>query len=139
MNFLLDTCVISELVAKQPNLNVIQWIDSIDEERLHLSVITIGEIRKGIVKLPNLSRKQVLENWLFDDLLVRFAGRIALIDTQVMLQWGQITGVLEKKGKRMPAIDSLIAAIAITGNFTLITRNEDDFRMIEIPLLNPWS
>jgi len=86
MNYLLDTCVISELVAKQPNSQVIAWIDSVEEVRLHLSVITLGEIRKGIEKLPDSERKTRLEIWLNEELPRRFTDRIILIDTAVMLQ-----------------------------------------------------
>jgi tRNA(fMet)-specific endonuclease VapC len=139
MNYLLDTCVISELVAKRPHQKVVEWIDSVEEARLHLSVITIGEVQKGIVKLPDSQRRTVLEEWLNDQLLVRFAGRIVPIDTGVMLRWGQLTGALEVAGKTMPAIDSLIAAIALHGNFSLVTRNEDDFKYAGVPIVNPWS
>lgn len=138
MNYLLDTCVISELVAKRPSQKVVGWIDSIEEARLYLSVITIGEVRKGIEKLPDSQRKTVLEEWLNEQLLVRFAGRIVPIDSEVMLRWGQLTGSLERAGKTMPAIDSLIAAIALHGNFILATRNEDDFKYAGVPIVNPW-
>jgi predicted nucleic acid-binding protein len=138
MNYLLDTCVISELVARHPNQKVVEWIDSVEEARLHLSVITIGEIRKGIAKLPDSQRKVVLEEWLTDQLLVRFAGRTVPIDTDVMLTWGEVMGALEVAGKTMPAIDSLIAASVLHGNFTLVTRNEGDFAHAGIQVVNPW-
>lgn len=138
MNFLLDTCVISELVARQPSQAVVTWVDSVEEERLHLSVVTIGEIQKGIAKLPSSPRKAALEHWLNDDLLVRFGKRIVPIDTATMLRWGQLTGGLELSGKTMSAIDSLVAAIALQGDFTLVTRNEDDFRHSGVLILNPW-
>ena len=139
MNYLLDTCVISELIAKQPNQKFIQWIDSIEEKRLYLSVMTIGEIRKGIEKLPDSQRKATLQTWLSDQLLIRFNERIVSIDTGVMLTWGQLTGALESAGKTMAAIDSLIAAIALHGNFSLVTRNEDDFKNTGVPVVNPWK
>lgn len=139
MNYLLDTCVISELVAKQPHSKVIDWIDGVEETRLYLSVITIGEIRKGIEKLPDSARKSLLETWLNDQLLIRFSGRIITIDAEVMLRWGQLTGSLEVIGKTMPAIDSLIAASALHHAFTLVTRNEDDFKETGVHLLNLWK
>lgn len=139
MNYLLDTCAISELVAKRPNPQVIAWIDSTEEARLHLSVITLGEIQKGIEKLPDSERKTELETWLNEALLRRFADRIALIDTDVMLAWGRLTGALEKAGKPMSAIDSLIAAIALHNNFVLVTRNEADFKNTEVKIFNPWQ
>lgn len=139
MNYLLDTCVISELVTKRPNPQVIAWIDSTEEARLHLSVITLGEIQKGIEKLSDSERKTELETWLNETLLRRFADRIALIDTDVMLAWGRLAGALEKVGKPMSAIDSLIAAIALHNNFIIVTRNETDFENAGIKVFNPWK
>jgi tRNA(fMet)-specific endonuclease VapC len=138
MRFLLDTCVISELVSKNPNPRVIQWIDSIDEERLYLSVITIGEIKKGIEKLPSSKRKNKLKMWLEDELLVRFTGRLLPIDTKVVLAWGKLIASLEKQGYPMPAIDSLIAATALSGELDLVTRNDSDFLYSGVTLVNPW-
>ncbi len=89
MSYLLDTCVISELVARQPDAGVVQWVDSIDEDRLFLSAISIGEIKKGIEKLADSKRKSRLAEWLEDDLLIRFQDKILPIDTQVMLSLGR--------------------------------------------------
>jgi predicted nucleic acid-binding protein len=139
MRVLLDTCVVSELVAKQPNPAVVSWVDSLDPNNVYLSVITIGEIRKGIEKLPNSKRKITLEAWLKDDLLIRFSGRILPIDTEVMLTWGRTVGALEMKGKKISAIDSLISAIALNGNFHLATRNENDFKHTGVTIVNPWT
>jgi predicted nucleic acid-binding protein len=138
MTFLLDTCVISELIAKQPNLRVVQWVDSIDEDKLFLSALTIGEIKRGIEKLANSSRKSALAEWLEDDLLIRFTDRILPIDIPVMLVWGQLTADLEKQGRRMPAIDSLIAATCLQGKLDLVTRNESDFAHSGVSVINPW-
>lgn len=139
MNYLLDTCVISELVAKHPNPRVTQWIDQTEETNLYLSVLSIGEIRKGIEKLPDSERKSALNLWLREQLLVRFKDRLLPIDVDVILQWGQLTGVLELEGKAMSAIDSLIAATALRGGLTLVTRNDDDFCQTGLPILTPWK
>jgi toxin FitB len=139
MSHLLDTNVISELVAKQPNPQVVEWIDSLDPSSVYLSVITIGELRKGIEKLPDSKRKETLRAWLNDDLLHRFNGRILVLDIAVMLTWGALVGRLEKEGKPLPAMESLIAALALHHHCSLVTRNEDDFKEAGISVVNPWK
>ena len=105
MNYLLDTNVISELVAEQPSQKVVEWIDTLTDERIYLSAITIGELKKGIEKLPASQRKELLREWLTEELLIRFAGRILSIDTAVMLTWGQLTATLEQRGRKLPAMN----------------------------------
>jgi toxin FitB len=139
VRYLLDTNVISELVARQPNPRVVQWIDQLDPDNVYLSVITIGELRKGIEKLPDSKRRHVLRDWLYDDLLTRFSGNILVLDTPAMLAWGELTGRLEREKHTLPAIDSLIAALALHNNCTLVTRNVRDFEATGIVLLNPWD
>ncbi len=124
MRYLLDTCVISELRAKQPNENVLNWIDRATDECLFLSVITIGEIQRGIEKLVPGRKKQELEEWLREKLLARFKDRILGIDIGVMLTWGIMVACLEKQGRKLPGIDSLVAAIASYNDMHLVTRNE---------------
>jgi toxin FitB len=85
------------------------------------------------------ARRIILADWLNDQLLVRFAGRIVAVDVGVMLKWGQLTGSLERTGKTMSAMDSLIAATALHGNFNLVTRNEIDFQFAGVSLTNPWK
>jgi tRNA(fMet)-specific endonuclease VapC len=113
MNYVLDTNVISELISKQPHKKVVEWLDRLDPNAIYLSVITIGEIRRGIEKLPPSKRRDTVREWLEADLLIRFQGRILEITTEVMLVWGELTGRLEKEGRPIKAIDSLIAAIAL--------------------------
>lgn len=139
MNYILDTNVVSELVTQDPDHHVIQWVDSIDPASLFLSVITIGEIKKGIEKLPDSRRKENLSTWLEQDLLVRFGEHILPIDTFVIMTWGQLIADLERNGKPMPAIDSLIAATAFCLGYTLVTRNTADFDSVAINILNPWN
>jgi len=138
MNYILDTNVISELVASEADQRVIAWIDSLDSENVFLSVITIGELKKGIEKLPNSKRKSTLETWLQEDLLVRFRDHIIPLDIPVLLTWGMLVASMEKQGNPMPAIDSLLAATAAQSGFTLATRNTGHFKPAGISLIDPW-
>ena len=139
MIYLLDTCVISELIKVNSCSNVVNWIDSKDEEGLFLSVITIGEIEKGITKLEDSKRKTRIEKWLMEKLLMRFKDRIIPLDINILLKWGQMTADLEKKGKKMSSIDSLIAATALEKDLTLVTRNVRDFENSGVEIINPWT
>lgn len=139
MKALLDTCVISELVSKQPNPQVVEFVDSLDPEDVYLSVITIGEIVKGIERLPKSRRKTDLQAWLKDDFLVRFEGNIVALDADILIELGTVTARLESAGKTMPAIDSLIAATALAKKMTLVTRNISDFKETDVEIANPWK
>ena len=139
MTYLLDTNVISELIAKQPDADVVDWIDQLNPDSVYLSVMTIGEIRKGIAKLPASKRRENLERWLFEDLFVRFHNHILPLDVNVLLAWGQLTGELAANGINLPAIDSLIAATVLHYRYTLVTRNEADFQHTGITVVNPWK
>ena len=139
MNFLLDTCVISELIKVQQNKKVVDWVNSCSEETLFLSSLTIGEIQKGISKLPVSKKKSNLQHWLDQSLFKRFDRKILEIDYVVAQKWGKILSTSEKKGFRLPAIDSLIAATAIVNNMTLVTRNTTDMLHSGVSLYNPWE
>lgn len=139
MKYLLDTNVISELISRQPNEKVVAWVDALDAADVYLSVLTVGELRKGIEKLPPSRRKEEISAWLNSDLLPRFAGNLVEISADVALVWGELTGRLEREGRPMPAIDSLIAASALAVKFTLVTRNEADFQDVGISIINPWT
>jgi predicted nucleic acid-binding protein len=139
MKILLDTCVISELVTKKPNPKVVEFVDGLDGDDIYLSVITIGEIIKGIEKLTASRRKQELNAWLNDDLLTRFQGKIIPLDTEILLAWGTLTAHLETAGQKMPVIDSLIAATVLAHGLTLVTRNVDDFEAAGVVIINPWE
>jgi len=139
VTFLLDTCVISEMVKARPNQAVVQWIDSVEEGKLFLSVLTLGELEKGIAKLQDVSRKEVLQEWLEQDLAERFAGRILPIDTSVAVAWGKMQGEAERNGNKLPVIDSLLAATAQTNGLCLATRNVVDFERCGSRVFNPWE
>ena len=139
MNLLLDTCVISELVKQKPNTKVIEWIRSCHEENLFLTSITIGEIQKGISLLPESRKKQELRVWLEHELLRRFDRKILGIDLKAARKWGEIRALSEKAGAKMPVIDSLIAAIGIVHDMTVVTRNIDDIKPSGVRFYNPWE
>ena len=139
MNYVLDTNVISELISKRPDREIVKWLDRLDPNTIYLNVITIGEIRKGIEKLLPSKRRETVRDWLETDLLLRFQGRILEITAEVMLVWGELVGRLEKEGKPISAIDSLIAAIALQGNYSLVTRNEHNFQYSGVKIINPWK
>ena len=139
MNYILDTNVISELVAARPNQKVVDWIQSVESNQVFLSVIAIGELKKGIEKLLDSDRKEKLDQWLHEDLFVRFEDQILIIDQETMLVWGRLVAHLEMIGRPISAIDSLLAATAFQWQYTLVTRNTAHFAMAGIVLLNPWE
>lgn len=135
MKNLLDTCVIAEYQKPAPDAKVISWLSSQIEETLFLSVLTIGEIEKGIAKLSASKRKNNLGAFL-ENLVTRFDRRILYLDTPVLRHWGRLTGSLEKKGRVLPVVDSLLAATALEYDLTVITRNTNDFTGTGARILN---
>jgi len=138
MKYLLDTCVISELVKPTPNRKVVGWLSELPSEALFLCAVTIGEMRKGLTKLPESNKKERLTVWL-NTLLAEYKERILPIDLMVCENWGVLQGNAEKAGTPMSSIDGLLAATAYTHNLTLATRNERDFVPGNIPIINPWK
>lgn len=138
MRYILDTNVVSEFRRLRPEPKVIAWLNDVDPETVYVSVVTLGELQKGIAKLADAPRRQVLQAWLDDDLFVQFEDRIVGLDAQAMLVWGKLIAALERGGKPMPVLDSLLAATALHGDFTLVTRNEADFAAANVQTLNPW-
>ena len=137
--FLLDTNIVSELVKRKPEPRVAAWIDSIDENLLHLSVLTFGEIRKGIASLRDTSRRIALEAWLDGDLTLRFADRILPITRTVADRWGRLAADAVAARAPLPVIDGLLAATALDQSLTLVTRNTKDVSVTGVPLFDPWS
>jgi len=136
--FLLDTNVISELVRRKPEPRVTTWVEATDEMLLHLSVLTLGEIRKGIVSLRDASRRVTLGAWLDSHLSVRFADRILPIDEAVADRWGRLAAQQQASNLPLPVIDGLLAATALQYNLTLVTRNVKEIRATGVPFFNPW-
>jgi len=137
--FLLDTNVISELLKPEPEAKVVRWIEETDESILFLSVITIGEIRKGIERLAPGSRRGRLESWLKIDLRARFRNRILPVDESVAERWGALSAAAAAKGKPLPVIDGLLAATAVHHDLMFVTRNVRDVAGTSVSTLNPWS
>ena len=139
MNYLLDTCVISELIKARPSNSVVKWVESMGESFLFISVLTLGEILKGITKLPASKKKTTLREWVYKDLYRRFDKRIIPISIKIAGIWGEIQGKAEQEGETMPAIDSLIAATAIAHELTMVTRNIADMEKSGVRIHNPWN
>ena len=139
MNFLLDTCVLSEVVRPKPDKKVIAWLKKQDEETLYISALTFGEIHKGIAKLPSSRRKEPLHQWVEHDLRDRFRNRVLDVTLAVAKVWGKIQGKSELEGQPLPAIAGLIAATALAHGLTVVTRNTVDMEQSGVALLNPWA
>jgi toxin FitB len=139
MKYVLDTNVISEAINKQPNPQVMNWLRGMDAQELYLSVVTIGEIKKGVEKLPESNRKETIKDWFEHELLIKFDGQILGLDLPVILIWGELVGSLEQRGRKLPVLDSLIAATVKYYGYTLVTRNEKDFDGIDITVFNPFK
>lgn len=137
--FLLDTNCISELVRPRPELRVLEWMEAADETMLYLSVLTLGEIRKGLAGLTQGKRRTRLETWLEIVLQARFSGRIVPIDTAIADRWGLLAAEGKRKGKALSIIDGLLAATALHLNLTVVSRNASDFAVTHVPVLNPWQ
>jgi predicted nucleic acid-binding protein len=138
VSFLLDTAVVSELVRKNPSGAVLKWIDGQDEASFYLSVLTIGELEKGVARLPASVRRSRLQSWVRRDLVERFGGRLLPIDTRTAARWGAIAGESEKRGRPLPVIDCLIAATALVHGLAVVTRNVGDFERCGANCVNPW-
>ena len=123
MRYLLDTCAISEPTKQRPNQGLVSWLQRQDEQSLFLSVVTLGELNKGISKLKQgHSKKSALIKWVNEDLVQRFDQRILHVDDDVAVQWGELLGESEQSGYIIPAVDALIAATALVHSLTIITR-----------------
>lgn len=136
--YLLDTNCISEAVRPRPEPRVMSWLGAADEELLFLSVLTLGEIRKGVASLAQSRRRTLLESWLNQELEARFAARILIVDGAIANRWGLLAATAKRKGRHLSTVDGLLAATAIHHNLTIVSRNEGDFEGTHVPILNPW-
>ena len=135
MSYLVDTNVLSELRRKKPQPEVVAWFTQRPRQTLYLSVLTLGEIRKGIERLE-AARQQPLLDWLEVELPNYFLGRLLAVDAHTADRWGRL---LASAGRPLPAVDSLLAATALQNDLTLVTRNTADFAGTGVRLINPWN
>lgn len=137
--FLLDTNIPSELTRPHPQPSVSQWLENADDEQLCLSVISLGEILKGITVLPASKRRNGLQQWLDETLRPWFAGRILSVDASIAERWGVLAGHCKLKGRPLKVADGFIAATALEHDLTIVTRNVRDFEGLGVEVLNPWD
>lgn len=137
--FLLDTNALSEFVKATVNLGLLDWMQQTEEASMAISVVSVGEIQKGISRMPQGRRQTDLQDWLDNQLIPRFDQRILAIELSDMQRWGQLMGEAIKRGATLPAVDALLASAALNRDLVLVSRNERDFARTGVRLLNPWT
>lgn len=138
MSYLLDTNVISELIKSGPAPEVSRFVDT-REDQLYISVISFAEVRYGIACLDHGRRRQILDDWLANDLPGRFGNRVLDVDPAVARAWGDLMALSQRRGANVQAMDGFLAATALAHGLTLVTRNTRDFAKLNLPMLNPWQ
>jgi toxin FitB len=138
VNFLLDTNAVSEWVKPRPNPGVIAWMESADEDRVFISVVSLAELRYGVDRMASGRRQNRLDQWLRHELPLRFEDRILPVDTKVAEAWGKTVSQSEAAGRPISVMDVFLAATAEIFQLTLVTRNVSDFPLLKA-VLNPWT
>jgi predicted nucleic acid-binding protein len=139
MSFLLDTNVVSEWVKPRPDAGVAGWLAEVDEDRVFVSVITLAELRYGIERMATGNRRRRLDEWLRNELPLRFEGRILAINGATADAWGKIVARREASGRPISVTDAFIAATVEVHGLTLVTRNARDFEPTLKSIVNPWA
>ena len=136
MSYLIDTCTLSELVRPTPAPSVVAWFEAVASEALYVSALTLGEIRKGVEKLPAGRRREQIGSWLEIELPNWFDGRVLSVDAAVADEWGRLAA---RHPRALPAIGSLLAATALRHRLAIVTRNVADFAGIGVRVIDPWA
>ena len=137
--YLLDTNVISEIPRRTAAPEVEAWVDARDARDLFISAVTIGELTRGIYRLPIGRKRQRFQTWLDNDLARQFLGRVLPFEQLTAEIWGRLLGEAIRRGQSRPAIDTQIAATAIQHNLSLVTRNVSDFTNLDLEVIDPWE
>ena len=138
MSYLLDTNAVSEWVKPRPDPGIAAWLHEVDEDRTYLSVITLGELRKGVGRLADGRRRDRLDRWLTDELPERFGGRLLPVDAVVADEWGRLLASAENAGSAVDDADALIAATARVHGLRVVTRNVRHFVATGVDVISPW-
>jgi predicted nucleic acid-binding protein len=136
LSYLIDTNVLSELRRREADARVVAWIEARPRQSLYLSVLSLGEIRKGIESVADAAFRQTLADWLEVDLPKYFVGRLLGVNERIADRWGRVQAAAERT---LPVIDGLLAATALEHDLTLVTRNTRDFEGVGVRLVNPWK
>jgi len=139
MKYLLDTCVVSELIKPTPDESVVEWFAQTPDEDLYLSSVAIGEIAQGLEALPSSRRRRVYENWFHTNVEIAYAGRILAYDAAAAKRWASIMVTAAAKGHPRPAIDAMVAAIAAVHDMTVVTRNVSHLKYTGVSVINPFD
>jgi len=139
VRLVLDTNVLSEVTKPRPDARVLNWLNELDEDRCFISVVSIAEIRRGVVLMDQGRKRDALDEWLTSDLPHRFEHRVLPVEERVALAWGDLMGAAKRNGRGLSSMDGLIAATAIAHDLALATRNIKDFESYGIHLIDPWG
>ena len=138
MKYLLDTCVVSETRRRAPNVNLTKWLSERSAADLFVSVVTLGELRKGACSLKDVLRRQILEKWIDEDVATGFNGRILDFGRGIADRWGRLMGEGIAMGLTPSVTDSMLAATALSHDMAVVTRNVKDFQFEGLQVINPF-
>jgi hypothetical protein len=136
VSYLVDTNVVAELVRRQPSAKVVAWFRQVPDTALHLSVLSLGELRKGVERTPERVRRERLRVWLEQELPAWFDERLLPVSREVADRWGRLAAEV---GRSLPAVDGLLAATALHHGLRIVTRNVRDFRLPGVEVVDPWQ
>ena len=139
IGYLVDTNIPSELTRPKPEHRVASFLKEVGKDRVYISVLTLGEICKGIAGIPAGARRAQLQEWLDTIMRPWFAGRVLPVTDSVAERWGLMAGEAKLRGVALSVVDGLLAATALEHDLALVTRNAKDFSGLGLRLLNPWQ